>query len=545
MAPVDVRIITSHGKAGRCEDALQHLRSSRTGDARKDVFLYSAMIKVCGDLRKWSLAVQMLTTMQDNGIPPNLVCYNSAITACVKSNQAQAALDIVNSLLQRGVTVDQYTCSSALKAYACLNSWQAALQFLKMMSTTFNIKPNAHCYSAAVNACEKGGQWQRALELFQQMQDNHVQPTTITCTSVVSACKVCGQWQEALSVLTQMKTMGVPADAHTFSNAISACNKAGKWMAAIRTYEDMRSYNVEPTVVCFGAVLCACQKGKQWQVAMAILNEMKVNPDYIVYIAVLSTCCKCGRWAEAIHILRRMVGDGVKPDQRSFDMVIGACIQRGRCQEATELLAMATSIGINITKTVKIDLAQLRDRCDMLGCANFVKAPPGLLPPGEVVQKGVKRATGKSDRRTGESRTTEQKEITMALAESDQKDITKSKDNHTQLLRATPHQAFDMQDGSSWPGVLEGDAEFYNSNLCEHANNGAWEEAFKLLASMESAEIIVYSSSIGKVASACEKAGKHDEALLLQDQQSLLDAILAETIAKYPSSKSMPWLSTK
>ncbi|CAN0557002.1 unnamed protein product [Ectocarpus sp. 8 AP-2014] len=38
------------------------------------------------------------------------------------------------------------------------------------------LQPNVVCYGAAVDACAKGGQWERAVGLLQEMGDAGVEP---------------------------------------------------------------------------------------------------------------------------------------------------------------------------------------------------------------------------------------------------------------------------------------------------------------------------------------------------------------------------------
>ena len=47
----------------------------------------------------------------------------------------------------------------------------------------------------------------------------------ISFNAVISVCKKGGQWQQALSLLEDMLTVGVTLDVISFSAAISACEK--------------------------------------------------------------------------------------------------------------------------------------------------------------------------------------------------------------------------------------------------------------------------------------------------------------------------------
>lgn len=48
-------------------------------------------------------------------------------------------------------------------------------------------QPNVICYSAAITACEKGGEWRKALHLLLKMINSGVEPDTIAYNASISA----------------------------------------------------------------------------------------------------------------------------------------------------------------------------------------------------------------------------------------------------------------------------------------------------------------------------------------------------------------------
>ena len=50
------------------------------------------------------------------------------------------------------------------------------------------INANAITYSAAIDVCAKGGQWQRALGLLDEMGDKGIDANAITYNAAIDAC---------------------------------------------------------------------------------------------------------------------------------------------------------------------------------------------------------------------------------------------------------------------------------------------------------------------------------------------------------------------
>ena len=67
-------------------------------------------------------------------------------------------------------------------------------------------------FNAAISACGKGGQWQRALSLLDDMRKAGATMDVISFSAAVSACENGGQWQRASSLLDDMRQAGVRVD---------------------------------------------------------------------------------------------------------------------------------------------------------------------------------------------------------------------------------------------------------------------------------------------------------------------------------------------
>ena len=72
--------------------------------------------------------------------------------------------------------------------------------------------PDEITYSSVINACAKGDESQRALNLLDEMRSRGLVPDEITYNSVINACAKGGESQRALNLLDEMRRYGLVPD---------------------------------------------------------------------------------------------------------------------------------------------------------------------------------------------------------------------------------------------------------------------------------------------------------------------------------------------
>lgn len=63
-------------------------------------------------------------------------------------------------------------------------------------------------YNSTISACEKGGRWEVACMLLNQMASVQMLADVISFNSAFLACYQCGQWQSAMDILYLMAWCG-------------------------------------------------------------------------------------------------------------------------------------------------------------------------------------------------------------------------------------------------------------------------------------------------------------------------------------------------
>ena len=100
-------------------------------------------------------------------------------------------------------------------------------------------------YNSAIAACEKGGEWKRALNVLSQMRADGIAPGVKAYTAAIAACARASPSQTtvALGLLAQMKKQAAEGDKNavpnviTYSAAINSCAHTGEWRRSLDLLE--------------------------------------------------------------------------------------------------------------------------------------------------------------------------------------------------------------------------------------------------------------------------------------------------------------------
>jgi pentatricopeptide repeat protein len=122
--------------------------------------------------------------MQEEGLQPDHVTLGGVLNACVSVVALKEGRDTHEQIIQRGWESDVFLMSSLVDMYAKSGSMEDACKALKKMPSCDVVTLDAMIFGYA-----KCGQGQKALELFQQMQEEGLQPTHHFCGCAEFMCQ--------------------------------------------------------------------------------------------------------------------------------------------------------------------------------------------------------------------------------------------------------------------------------------------------------------------------------------------------------------------
>ena len=156
--------------------------------------------------------------------------------------------------------------AAAISAYGRSGQCQESLQLLETMHERIGLKPGPGCFTAAIGCCSSHeGHCERALALLGEMRRQRMPVTEITYVAAISACGKSQQCERALELLEEMHTAGnLPRSARTYNAVIAACCKSKQFAKGRQVLELMEADGVPPNTESYTTLISAARKAGLW-----------------------------------------------------------------------------------------------------------------------------------------------------------------------------------------------------------------------------------------------------------------------------------------
>jgi pentatricopeptide repeat protein len=238
-------LVGMYVKCGSIEDAGRVFNKMPSQDVVTWTTMISGHVK-CGQGQK---ALELFQQMQHAGVQPDSVTFVGVLNACASVVALEQGRCVHQQILQSGLESDVFVGSSLVDMYAKCGSIEDAW-------SVFNKMPyrDVVTWNAMVLGHVKCGQGQKALELFQQMQQEGVQPNSVTFVGVLNACASVVALEEGRCAHEQIIERGWDSDVFVGSSLVDMYTKCGTMEDAWRVFRRMPSRNV----VSWNAILGGC-----------------------------------------------------------------------------------------------------------------------------------------------------------------------------------------------------------------------------------------------------------------------------------------------
>ncbi|XP_042519145.1 pentatricopeptide repeat-containing protein At2g22410, mitochondrial-like [Macadamia integrifolia] len=222
----------------------------------------------------------------DQMVAKDLVSWNSMIHGYVKAKRPRDALELFKKMEMKSVKADETTIVSLLSAAASL----CDLQFGRLVHQFVlqrEIRIDSFVGTALIDMYAKCGSFEDALLTFYKIGYTD----TFAWTAVITGLANCGHGSKALTLFEQMEEEGIEPNDVTFVAALMACCRSGLLEQGILLFDRMTGvYNMKPKVEHLGCLIDLFSRAGLLYQAEDLTRRLPTEERVIAYKTILSAC---------------------------------------------------------------------------------------------------------------------------------------------------------------------------------------------------------------------------------------------------------------
>ncbi|XP_062233384.1 pentatricopeptide repeat-containing protein At3g18110, chloroplastic isoform X2 [Phragmites australis] len=341
-APAPRAVAVILGVLGRArQDAIAEEVFIRFAGEGATVQVFNSMMGVYARSGRFGDVRQLLDTMRDRGIEPDLVSFNTLINARAKSGclAAGVALDLMLEVRQAGLRPDVITYNTLISACSQSSNLDDAVMVFEEMIAS-DCHPDLWTYNAMVSVHGRCGKVQEAEQLFRELVEKGFMPDAVTYNSLLYAFAKEGDVKKVEHVCEELVKAGFKKDEITYNTMIHMYGKMGRLDLAVGLYDEMRAMGCTPDAVTYTVLIDSLGKMDRIAEAGKVLEEMAdagLKPTLVTFSTLICAYARGGRRVEAEKTFDRMVASGVKPDRLAYLIMFDIFARSGEMERLMDL----------------------------------------------------------------------------------------------------------------------------------------------------------------------------------------------------------------
>ncbi|ONI26298.1 hypothetical protein PRUPE_1G015600 [Prunus persica] len=303
---VATAMVSGYSKLGRVEDA----RLIFNQIVEKDRVCWSAMISGYADSDRPQEALRLFNEMEVSGIRPDQVTMLSVISACGHLGALDQAKWVHLYVGKNGFGRVLSVNNALIDMYAKCGSLERAKEVFEKMR-----RRNVISWTTMISAFAMHGDASNALNFFNQMKDENVEPNRVTFVGVLYACSHAGLVEEGRKIFELMiNEYNITPKHEHYGCMVDLYGRAGLLTEALEVIEAMP---FAPNVVIWGSLMAACQIHGEMELGeFAAKQLLEMEPEHDGALVALSNIyAKQRRWEDVGMVRKKMKNSDISKER--------------------------------------------------------------------------------------------------------------------------------------------------------------------------------------------------------------------------------------
>lgn len=313
-----------------------------------DVISWSVMIAGCAIHGPGHSALELFEKMQHKGIEPNLITFSSVLRACSSIGAIKQGTLIYNQFVKSQCESDLVIGSTLVDMYAKCGSLKEARKIFDDLQN-----PDVVSWGAMISGYAMYGDGLAALDLFEKMQQEGIQPNRATFLCALKACGSIGAIEQGKVIHAEIITYGLESDLAVESTLVDIYAKCGNLEEACKVFDNMSTRDA----VAWGAMVAGYAIHGNCKTAWQCLKDMQqegFKPGDALFTSILTACSNGGLLEEG-HAYFKIIRDccAAMPSIEHYACMVDLLGRAGQLHEAEAILqTMPISPDIIVWRTL-------------------------------------------------------------------------------------------------------------------------------------------------------------------------------------------------
>ncbi|KAF3783148.1 Pentatricopeptide repeat-containing protein [Nymphaea thermarum] len=325
-------LVSMYGKCGDVQDASFLFNQTQKN---RDTVSWNAIISVYSFNADIEASISLFTKMR------------ATVGACVNSSTIVAAIPVFSPFghlmlsssihgyaVKAGMDQNTSIATALMTVYARCNNVESARQL-------FDQTPGKSLasWNAMISSYTQMGCTEEAIELFQEMQLQDVEPNPVTIASILSACAQVGALTLGKRIHELIVRKGYDSNNVYVSTAlIDMYAKCGRVDMAREVFDALRNKNV----VSWNAMIAGYGMHGHAKEALELFSDMLrlcTKPTNITFVGLLFACSHAGLVSEGWQLFQSMTCDhSILPKIEHYSCIVDLLGRAGRLDDALNFI---------------------------------------------------------------------------------------------------------------------------------------------------------------------------------------------------------------
>ncbi|KAM7274980.1 hypothetical protein ACFE04_016846 [Oxalis oulophora] len=300
-------LVSGYSMWGYTDEALAVVDRIKSSGLSPNVVSWTALISGCSQQGKYKESLELFVKMQKEGVQPNYATISTLLQTIGHLSLLQKGREIHCVSLKNGLIDDIYVATALIDMYCKSGCLKPAYTVFKMIRNK-----TLACWNCMIMGFSMYSLGEKAISLFDEMQELQILPDAVTFTALLSGCKNSGLVPEGWKYFDSMNTdyKIIPTIEH-YSCMVDLLGRAGYIDEA---WDFIRTLPLKPDASIWGALLASCRvydNVKYAEVAFKHLIEMEPY-NSSNYILMMNLYTISNRWEDVEDIEDLMKVKGVE-----------------------------------------------------------------------------------------------------------------------------------------------------------------------------------------------------------------------------------------